>query len=220
MKASISNTVAAGIASVVFLLFSLSGLAQTRTAMDIQAWPRGEVILASGDTLSGELLFYRTQDVVNVQHADGTISSCTPVNVQYFVAHDVTGGTSHTFRTFRWDQDRDYTDFKKPAFFEQLNEGPITLMARETYVPRSSYGKHNAAYYLPAASQAADQVVELYYALLPGGDIVPLHNVRKSLFKLFGKKSTKVKDFMKQQNLSFDQPNDIVAVVNYFNALQ
>ncbi|WP_242916777.1 hypothetical protein [Pontibacter liquoris] len=199
--------------------------AQNRSAIDIQVWPSGEVVLTSGDTVSGPLMFYRNQDVINVQHKDGTVSAFSPVNVQYFIANELPGGNHHVFRTYAWDQGHNYSNFRKPTFFEQLNDGYITLIMRETYTARDlantgGYRYYNSAYYAPSNSEWAEQVTELYYALLPDGTIITLRNVRKDLGKLFGKKSSLVKSFVKQNKLSYENPMEVVAIVNYFNSLE
>ena len=64
-----------------------------------------------------------------------------------------------------------------------------------------------------------EQAQEFYYILLPDGEIVTLHNVRKDLHKLFGDKSREVKDYVKAHSLDYDRPYKLIAIVNYFNSL-
>ncbi|MDX5438528.1 MAG: hypothetical protein LPK03_15095, partial [Pontibacter sp.] len=70
--------------SAICLITSSDAMAQFRPSIDVQEWPSGKIVLTSGDTLYGPVTFYRTQEVINVQNEDGTISSFSPVNVQYF----------------------------------------------------------------------------------------------------------------------------------------
>ena len=200
--------------------------AQYRPSIDVQEWPKGKVVLTSGDTLYGALTYYRTQEIVNVQHSDGSVSAVSPVNVEYFVAQEMPSGRSHIFRTLNWDMGREYSDFKKPTFFEELNQGALTLVMRETYVRRdanNSRGLSGNYLYDPtfynSTSQWMDQVKELYYILLPNGDIVSLRNVRKDLHTLFGEKSKEVKSYVKQNRLEYEKPHELIAIVNYFNTL-
>lgn len=200
--------------------------AQYRPTIDVQEWPKGKVVLTSGDTLYGALTYYRTQEIVNVQHSDGSVSAVSPVNVEYFVAQEMPSGRSHLFRTLNWDMGREYSNFKKPTFFEELNKGPLTLVVRETYVRRDanySRGLSDTYLYDPAfynsTSQWMEQVKELYYILLPNGDIVALRNVRKDLHTLFGDRSREVKSYVRQNKLEYEKPHELIAIVNYFNTL-
>jgi hypothetical protein len=201
--------------------------AQQRMEIDVQQWPTGKVVLTSGDTIYGPLAFYRSEDVVNVQNTDGTISAFSPVNVQYFVAQEQPSGRSYFFKTLMWDMGRDYTNFKKPTFFEQLNQGGLTLMMREAYINRhnnysnSFYGQryYYDPYFYPTGYQPTQVIKELYYVLLPNGEVVTLRHVRKDLHKLFGKKSRAVKKYVKDHRLDYERPHELVSIINYFNSL-
>ena len=212
----------------LFLVYFLSeAQAQYRSAIDVQEWPKGKVVLVSGDTLYGALTYYRTQDVINVLHEDGALSSLSPVNVEYFVAQEMPSGRSYTFRTLRWDMGKAYSDFKKPTFFEVLNQGALTLIMRESYIRRDAgnmSGLRNNYFYDPAFYQTGganftDQVRELYYILLPNGEIVGLRNLRKDLHALFGDKSKEVKSYVKSNKLDYEKPHQLVAIINYFNTI-
>ncbi|MFD3001793.1 hypothetical protein ACFS7Z_15575 [Pontibacter toksunensis] len=210
---------------IAVMVFSPDVFAQYRTEIDVQEWPAGKVVLTSGDTIYGPLTYHRTQEVVYVHNEeDGTISAFSPVNVEYFVAQEHPSNRPYTFRTLMWDLGRDYSDFKKPTFFEQLNQGPLTLVMRERYVRRdvhyaSRLGYYNNPYYYPMGSNYIDQIEELYYVLLPDGEVVTLRNVRRDLHKLFGKKSKQVKKFVKSRKLDYDKPHEMAAIINYFNSL-
>lgn len=209
---------------IAVMVHSLNATAQYRAEIDVQNWPAGKVVLTTGDTIYGPLTFHRTQEVINVHNEDGTISSFSPVNVQYFVAQEMPSNRSYTFRTLMWNLGRDYSDFKKPTFFEQLNQGPLSLIMREAYVRRDVHYASNQIYannpnlYQPGDGYI-DQVTGLYYALLPDGEIVTLRNVRKDLHRLFGKKSKQVKKFVRSKKLDYSKPHELIAIVNYFNSL-
>ena len=197
--------------------------AQARTAVDVQEWPKGKVVLVSGDTLYGALTYYRTPEIVKVHHQDGSISSVSPVNVEYFIAQEMPSGRSYTFKSLHWDLGKPYTDFKKPTFFEELNRGALTLIMRETYV-KGNADRQNANLYRNVSSYYGgnsfyEQVKELYYILLPNGEILPLKNVRKDLHTLFGEKSKDVKSYIKLNKLDYEKPHELIAIINYFNAL-
>src|ERR687893_425233 len=80
--------------------------------VDIQEWPKGRVVLTSGDTLSGPLTYHRTEDIVRVTLKDGSIQAFAPVNVASFTVSD--GRFAQTFRPFMWNRGNDYSDYKAP----------------------------------------------------------------------------------------------------------
>lgn len=224
MKKIFTMLVQAVCVVIAVMVYSLNAFAQYRTEIDVQEWPAGKVVLTNGDTIYGPLTYHRTQEVVYVHNEeDGLISAFAPVNVQYFVAQEHPSNRPYTFRTLMWDLGRDYSDFKKPTFFEQLNQGPLTLVMRETYVRRdvhyASRQAYNNPYFYPMGNNHVDQIEELYYVLLPDGEVVTLRNVRKDLHKLFGDKSRQVKKFIKSRRLDYEKPHEMVAIVNYFNSL-
>ncbi|RDV13751.1 hypothetical protein DXT99_18510 [Pontibacter diazotrophicus] len=224
MKKSLTMLAQVVCVVIAVMVHSLDASAQYRPEIDVQEWPTGKVVLTTGDTIYGPLTYHRTQEVINVHNEDGTISAFSPVNVQYFVAQEQPSNRPYIFRTLMWNLGRDYTDFKKPTFFEQLNQGPLTLVMREKYVRRDVQYASRQGYYAdpglyPMGNNYIDQVDELYYVLLPDGDIVTLRNVRKDLHRLFGKKSKQVKKFVKKKKLDYSKPHELIAIVNYFNSL-
>lgn len=199
-------------------LFLKIAQAQVRPAIDVQEWPTGKVVMVNGDTLYGALTYYRTPDIVNVHHQDGSMTSVSPVNVEYFVAQEMPSGRSHTFKTLHWDLGKPYSNFKKPTFFEILNQGALTLVKREAY--SHNLGNMTPTFLEPNNKQwASEQIRDVYYILLPDGDIVGLKNPRKDLQALFGKKYKDVRSYIKLNRLDYEKPHELVAIVNYFNTL-
>ncbi len=193
--------------------------AQQLNALDAQEWPKGKVVLVSGDTIYGALSYYRTQDIVNVHHQDGTLSSFSPVNVQYFIAQELPSGRSYTFRTLYWDMGRANSDFKKPTFFEELNRGMVMLLVRESFVYKNGTTPNLINGNPYQYSDVNDQVIQQYFLLLPNNKIVTLRNLRKDLYSLFGNKSKDVKSYIKLNRLDFEKRHELVAIINYFNTI-
>lgn len=211
---------------LILAMFPLIAQAQFRTAIDVQEWPAGKIVTTTGDTIYGSISFHRVQEIINVQSEEGDLRSFSPVNVQYFVAQEQPSGRAYTFRSLMWDLGREYSTFKKPTFFEQLNQGPITLILRENYLHDKTIRNGSNMmqnYYEPnyyaQNPQWLNRIEELYYVLLPNDEIVTLRNVRKDLHRLFGKQSKAVKEYVKAHRLSYEKPHQVVAIVNYYNSL-
>jgi hypothetical protein len=221
MKKKLINLIV--VCALCVLIFPVSVQAQPHHMLDVQEWPKGKVVLVNGDTIYGALTYYRSQDVVNVHHEDGTLSSFSPVNVEYFIAQEMPSGKSYTFRTLLWDMGRPNSDFKKPTFFEELNRGMIMLLMRETFVYKNGANSNliNTSSYASSdvSNQPYEQVAQKYFVLLPNNQIVTLRNLRKDLYSLFGNKSKDVKSYIKLNKLEFEKRHELVAIINYFNAI-
>ncbi|WP_461491657.1 hypothetical protein [Pontibacter sp. HJ8] len=193
---------------------------QLRELYEAEEWHYGKIVLATGDSLFGSVMYHPIQDVVQVESNDGAISSFSPVNVSHFVVRDKYNGRPQIFRSLFWNLGRVNTDFKKPVFFEQLNNGTISLIKRQAGVRKSDMGNGN---YVdesdPQWYDTSEEVKESYYALLPDGEIVALRNIRRDLLRLFGKKANTVKQFVRSNELDFNKPHELVMIVNYFNTL-
>jgi len=225
MKRFLLNSL--GLALSLMLLCSITVVAQTRTDIDVQQWPKGTVTLTSGETLKGMVTYYRTQDIITVLHEDSTLSSLSPVNVDRFEVSNENSNRVHVFRSIYWDQGKDYTDFKKPTFFEQVLEGNATLLMRESYYKRNidSYTAETLEGTIfdpmgyPIQGQFANQIKPRFYVLQPDGDVVVLQQVRRDFLNFCGKKANLVKSFARKQKLSFELAHEFVAIVNYYNTL-
>jgi hypothetical protein len=199
-------------------LWSLEARGQAKESYDAKEWHHGKVVLATGDSLFGAVVYHPNKDVVQVELEDGAISSFSPVNVSHFVVNDVHSGRPQLFRSLFWNLGKQNTDFKKPVFFEQLNHGTISIIRRQTGV-RSSDKEFAVDPDNPLGQELAEDVKEDYYALLPDGEIVTLKKMQRDLQRLFGNKSDTVKQFVRSNKLDYNKPNEMLTIVNYFNSL-
>ncbi|QMU30632.1 hypothetical protein [Adhaeribacter radiodurans] len=193
--------------------------------VDIQEWPKGRVVLTSGDTLSGPLTYHRTEDIVRVTLKDGSIQAYAPVNVVSFTVSD--GRFSQTFKPYMWNRGNDYSDYKAPAFFEQLNEGKYSLVKRETIVRRNmntgpmyaGYGRYYDPYGYGNYSRYVEQVQDLFYLHTPDNNIIALRRPKRDLEDIFGKKNKEMKAFISANKLDYDNARDLVVIVSHFNQI-
>jgi hypothetical protein len=212
---------------VLFQLFSTELNAQIKyNPGEVQVWKEGSVVLLSGDTIAGSIAYHCREDVVEITKEDLSISTFSAVNVDHFTVINDYTGKEQLFRTLYWDQGKENTDFKKPSFFEQLNEGNFTLIIREEYVQRntgtaSATGPYGKEYDIRSSTNGyfVNEVKPLYYILMPDGDIVKLKRTRKDFLDLCGKKSRQVKRYAQKNKLSFETPNELTAIVNFYNTL-
>ncbi|UYZ64250.1 hypothetical protein [Hymenobacter weizhouensis] len=128
------------------------------------------------------------------------------------------------FRTYRWNRNNDYSDFRSPAFFEQLSSGPTILLRREGLIERpvAYSGPYEAYSYGGAPGRVAGfytDVKDSFFLGLPNGTVLPLRNPRKDLLSYFGRHARQLEQYARQHSLSFTEPRDLAYIVNYANSL-
>lgn len=189
---------------------------------EVQEWPKGRIILISGDTLYGPVTYHRNEDAIRITLPDGSINAFTPVNVQSFTVSDGSDESTQKFQPYLWNRGNDYSDYKVPAFFEILTEGRYTLVRRETLSRQISspmyagYGR----YYDPYGynnSRYQTVITDLLYLYTPDGKLLDLRNPKKDLEEIFKAKSRDLKDFVKRNNLSYTDTRDIILIIKHFN---
>ncbi|MGV3641772.1 MAG: hypothetical protein ACO1NZ_14710, partial [Adhaeribacter sp.] len=74
------------------LVLSLLGAALfprlAQAQLDIQEWPQGQVILSSGDTLYGAVVYHQSEEILRLIRPDGTNQAFTAVGVRSFTVAD------------------------------------------------------------------------------------------------------------------------------------
>jgi len=130
------------------------------------------------------------------------------------------------FRTFRWNRGNDYSDFKSPAFFEQLSNGPRMLLRRESLMQRTvptagpygGYGYGNPygpGRYMGTYTEMKDD----FFLATPTGEIIALRNPKKDLLNVFRGQAKQLEQYAKQNQLSFTVARELAFIVNYANSL-
>ena len=197
--------------------------------VDNQEWPKGRIVLTSGDTLFGPITYHRSEDIIRVTLANGSVQAFAPVNVSSFTVTDAQNRFSQTFRPYMWNHDNDYSDYLAPAFFEVLSEGEYALVKREELTTRNvNYGPMYAGagrYYNPygygyGGPRSQTIVLDLFYVYTPKQQIRALRNPKRDLETLFGDKGKEMKQYIKTNKLEYDNARDLAVIIGQFNRLQ
>ncbi|MBC7446840.1 MAG: hypothetical protein H7330_02150 [Hymenobacteraceae bacterium] len=243
--------------SLVTLLLALGGPAYAGGYE--QQWAQGSVILTSGDTIDGPVIYHHDEETLEVRFADGTARTFPAVNVSYFVVSDesmsrgVTGynplvmytpqpmrpgmwpGTGlqrpgfdrrdkspvKLYVTYMWDRDNDYSDFRAPAFFQQLTDGPVRLLKREKLVQRTvnPADPYFRTYGYPMGGNFYTEIQNSYFLADPQGMLTPLRTVKKDLLAYFGRHAKQIQAYAKDNKLSFTDPDELPLILNYADSL-
>jgi len=134
------------------------------------------------------------------------------------------------FRVYRWNHGNDYSDFKSPGFFEQLSNGPMLLLRRESLVQRaanygSPYGMGGMGGYggypyggMPGTRFYTD-IKDDFFIGTPDGTIIPLRNPKKDLLNVFRQQSRVIEQYVKTNHLDYTVARELAYIVNYANSL-
>lgn len=195
--------------------------------LDIQEWPKGQVILTSGDTLYGSVVYHQTEEILRLIRPDGTNQAFTAVGVHSFTVTDKSSQYQQVFRSYPWNRGNDYSDYLVPGFFEVLLDGPYTLVKREVISIRNqtvsplyaNYANYYSGYSngYSQAYRVQPVILDVLYLKTPQGRIRDLRNPRRDLEDLFGEKSDEMKAFIKTHNLSYHDTGDIIRIIHHFN---
>ena len=225
-----------------------------------QQWAHGSVILTSGDTIDGPVIYHHEEETLEIRLTNGTARTFAAINVSYFVVSDEAaprglnryspvmmgpyfGGRSgmwmppaganrrdqapvKLYVTYMWDRDNDYSDFRAPAFFQQLTDGNTRLLKREKLVQRSvsPYGPYGG-YGMGGAMGGAmgggyyTEVQNSYFLADPQGNITPLRNTKKDLLAYFGPNAKRIQTYVKENRLSYSDPNELPLILRYADSL-
>jgi hypothetical protein len=125
------------------------------------------------------------------------------------------------FVTYLWNHDNDYSDFRSPAFFQQLTDGNIRLLKRERIIqrmmsPMDPYYRYSMA---PGMGGYYTEIQSSYFLADPQGNLRALRNLKKDFLAYFGKNSKKIQAYVKENRLRFNEPYELLLIMRYADSL-
>jgi hypothetical protein len=207
-------------ANVKFFIFSILFFCtffSISNAQDLpnEIWHPGMIVLDSEDTLRGKIQYNFETNLIQFSE-DKRIRTFTSQNVLYLSFH------CQYFKRFRYVYSLPYKmkgRMNVPTFFEILNEGKITLMAREYVIVESSNRFGNPMYRSGRGFGNREILTYDYFLLTDDGTIHKYTEKKKDLFAFFGRYEEPVKEFIKDSKLKVDRQADLVRIIDYYNEL-
>lgn len=194
------------------VLFSFFLLSHTLCAQQwpFELWHDGKIVLEGRDTLRGLVKYDLQQDLVQYTVKDKVIETYTPRKVLFFEIFDA---SVHKWRHFYSLPFTTGGAYQAPVFFELLEEGKLTLLAREAL----EYRTYSSPYYIGGYSRLI--LVTKFYLLDEKGGIEPFVGNKRDLLNLMGKKADDVHEYMKTNRLDYTDKYDLAKIVEYYNSL-
>ena len=211
------------------------------------------VVLANGDTLSGPISMRQGPDLLYLTQPDGSVRTLVPATVAAFAVQGplpVANGSIprqdaspdptvvRLFRTLDLKPER--PDLRpEPAFFEQLSEGPVLLLRRQSVVPHQMAlnmtgpspngglnrgvapmpGRPLVPVPTPVNYRTVTELQDVFYLALAPDDIRPLHHLRKDLLAVFPGQAQQLQAYAKAHNLGYTSAYELHQLVSYANSL-
>lgn len=194
----------------LFLAFLMIGLAAQAQQWPFEFWHEGRIVLLEGDTLKGTIKYDPEKDIVQFSDNAQKVEAFSARKVLFYEIFDVTINRYRQFFALPYSATSTY---KAPVFFELLEEGKMTLLSREAL----EYRSYNSPYYIGSYSKLI--LVYKYFFLQENGDITEFIGNKNDLLDLMGKRSEEVEKYMKTNKLKYDDKDDLVKIVTYYNSL-
>jgi hypothetical protein len=176
-------------------------------------WHDGRIVLVSEDTLKGPLKYDFENDIVQINNG-GILQAFGARKVLFFEIFDQSLGEYRQFYSLPYKIKPNYM---VPIFFEVLQEGPLTLLARESViqetVPQYDYYARNSYH------TARYRLIYDYYFLNKKGDIRKFDMKRRNLLNMMKPYSSEVKSYIKENRLKYDKREDLSSITGYYNEI-
>jgi len=196
--------------SVVFIvLFSATFTAKAQD-WAFELWHDGKIVLLAGDTLKGKVKYDLMQDILQY-NAGEKVVAYSARKVLFFELFDI---TVHRYRQFFSLPYKQPTGYESPVFFELLEEGKLTLLAREAVENRSV----SSPYYM-GGSYSRLVLVYKYFFMDERGVINEFKGSKADLLDLMGRNAENVNDFIKSNRLRVEDKYDFTRIIAYYNSL-
>lgn len=193
--------------SVLSLLFAGAAHAQQ---WPFQYWHEGRIVLLEGDTLKGAVKYDLEQNVVQFGTGAGTFEAFSSRKVLFFEIFDK---SVHKYRQFYALPYTRAGSYATPTFFELLEDGKITLLAREALEHRTySYGFYGGSY-------TRQILVNKYFFLDEQGNIEEFMGGKADLLNMMGRSADSVEKYIRSNRLKVDEKYDFARIVEYYNSL-
>ncbi|MDN5211134.1 hypothetical protein QQ020_03705 [Fulvivirgaceae bacterium BMA12] len=175
-------------------------------------WHEGKLITIDEDTVRGKIKYDLDNDLIQIE-SQKSIYTYGSRKILYFEIFDEYFEDYRYFYAIPYETSNNY---KVPILFEVLYEGQLTLLCRE-YISTETIPQFNS--YSGRNLYSTFKLSYNYYFISKDGNITQYYLKKKDLLTIMKKRSTEVKQFMKNNNLKFDKRGDLVRITAYYNSL-
>ena len=173
-------------------------------------WHEGRLVTEESDTLKGAIMYNLQTDLLQLKRGE-RLETLTARKVVFFEIFDVTIKQYRVFYSLPFSATG--TQYKAPIFFELLAEGKMTLLCRESL----EYKNYSSFYYYGTYSRLV--LINKYFLLDEKGEIIAFTGNKNDWISLMGNKGPEVQKYVKANKLDFDEKEELVKIVAFYNSL-
>lgn len=174
-----------------------------------ELWHEGKIVLLTGDTLRGLVKYDLQQDIVQYDVPHDRTEAFSARKVLSYEIFDATVKRYRRFYALPYSASGSY---KIPVFFELLEEGKMTLLAREAL----EYRTYSSPYFIGSYTRLV--LIHKFFFLEEDGDIVEFIGTRNDLIDKMGTRGDAVEKFIKQNKLRMEDKYDFARIIAYYNS--
>ncbi len=193
----------------LFLVFVVAAHLVTAQKFASELWHAGKLVLDTGDTLRGKIMYDMQSDILQLQ-IENRLESYTARKVIFFEIFDETVTRYRNFYSLPYAQAGVY---KAPVFFELLQEGKLTVLCRESIEYRTT----SSPYFYGSYSRLVE--VNKYFLLKEDGTITEFKGRKNDWYDLMPNKKSEVEKFAKENRLSLEEKYELSRVIEFYNSL-
>lgn len=193
----------------LFLLLLFAAGAQAQE-FSFEYWHKGKLVTEANDTLKGSIMYNLQNDIIQFQN-ESRVEVFTARKVLSFEIFDALTKQYRQFYSLPYAADKG--QYKAPLFFELLVDGKMTVLCRESL----EYKTYSSFVYYGNMTRLV--VVNHFFILDESGDIAEFVGKKNDWIYLFGNYGDEVQRYVKTNRLDFDEKNDLVKIVAYYNSL-
>ena len=183
-------------------------------------WHRGEIVLATGEVLSGQLNY--TEDGVQC-NINNRIRAFSTFQVSQFNFYDPSLNVNRTFIPVDIHMAR---NVKKSAFYELVSEGSITLLRKEVHtykLANDPYQERDLAWETRTVQRFQHdvhmRVKDFEYYYVHNGNFHQLNNFRKEIHPLLQRHQAAITHFIEKNSLNTREIESQIRIIDLYNRL-
>ncbi|MCC5921750.1 MAG: hypothetical protein LAT68_09880 [Cyclobacteriaceae bacterium] len=187
-----------------------------------EMWHEGYLVLISEDTLSGHIKYDFDNDAVQIRNTE-SIQTYSARKLLFFEIFDVTINRYRYFYSLPYEIRE---NFRAPMLFEVLQEGDLTLLAREEIVQdnlnNNFYGPgfYGGGMRNPYMMGTRLRLNFDYYFLTPDDRLEKYFQKKRGLLYFMRDYESEIKQFMRKNRLRHDRLEHLVRITAYYNGLR
>lgn len=195
--------------SIIIVFCLASNIYSFAQVFPSELWHEGKITLTTEETYKGKIKYDLEKGIVQVDTGERLLTYSAK-SIFHFEIFDTTVESYREFYVLPYGL---VSSYKTPVIFEVLVEGSITLLSRESITTRNV----QTPYYY--GSHQKEVLIYEYFFLDSEGNITRYTNKKKDLLAVLSARQSQVSEYIRANRLNFDDRNDLIRIIAFYNAL-